>query len=85
MNTIIFPNEDVKDCLKTLQSQYSAILSTNLVGMYVHGSIAMNCFNPKSSDIDVLVVVKDQLPVETKQKLGQLHIQLSDRYCKTLN
>ena len=37
------------------------ILGDNLTGIYLHGSAAMGCFNPKESDIDLLVVVKDAL------------------------
>jgi hypothetical protein len=35
--------------LATLQD----ILKENLVGMYLHGSLAMDCFNPARSDIDL--------------------------------
>lgn len=35
----------------------------NLVGIYVHGSLAMGCFNPAASDIDLLAI--------TRQPLGQ--------------
>ena len=34
------------------------ILQDNLIGIYLHGSLAMGCFNEKKSDIDLLVVVK---------------------------
>lgn len=32
------------------------ILRENLVGIYIHGSIAFGCFNPNQSDIDFLTV-----------------------------
>ena len=74
----------VKDCLSLLQDQYKKILGNNLLGIYVHGSIAMNCFNPESSDIDVLVVVKKELPLETKVELGQFHVMLSNKFRKNI-
>ena len=34
-------------------------IGENLLGVYLHGSVAMGCFNPKSSDLDLLVGVKE--------------------------
>ena len=34
------------------------ILGDELVGVYLHGSAAMGCFNPAKSDLDLLIVVK---------------------------
>ena len=43
------------------------ILGDNLVGIYLHGSAVMGCFNPLKSDIDLLVVVENDMPDETKR------------------
>jgi len=49
----------------------------NLVGVYVHGSLAMGCFNPLASDIDLLMITRRPLPAQTnRQILGGL-LQLS--------
>ena len=45
--------------LDGLVSQTRNILGSNLVGVYLHGSGAMGSFNPITSDIDLLIVVKD--------------------------
>ena len=37
------------------------ILWDNLVGVYLHGSLAMGCFNPQRSDIDLIIVVSEPL------------------------
>ena len=37
------------------------ILQDNLVGVYLHGSAVMGCYNPAKSDIDLIVVVKDSI------------------------
>ena len=37
------------------------ILRDNLVGVYLHGSAVMGCFNPEKSDIDLIIVVKDSM------------------------
>ena len=34
------------------------LLKENLAGIYLHGSAAMGCFQPKKSDLDFLVVVR---------------------------
>jgi len=41
------------------------------VGVYLHGSLAMGCFNPHRSDIDLLVVTQDGIAVETKRDIVQ--------------
>lgn len=43
------------------------VLGENLVGIYLHGSAAMGCFNPEKSDLDVIVIV--QSAVEQAQRL----------------
>ncbi len=32
-----------------------------LTGIYLHGSLAMGCFQPEKSDIDLLVVIGNEL------------------------
>jgi streptomycin 3"-adenylyltransferase len=58
---------EVTHCIETLKADYECILGARLVGMYIHGSIAMGCFNPQSSDIDVLAIVSHPLCIESKQ------------------
>lgn len=68
---------DVEKVLDSIVSQYRDIMQENLVGVYLHGSIAMGCFNPHSSDIDFLVVVKKDVTVLEKRKLVNVLLQLS--------
>lgn len=44
-------------------------LKDNLVGIYLHGSIAMNCYHPNKSDIDLIIVVEDALDKKLKRKI----------------
>lgn len=37
------------------------VLREALVGVYLHGSAVMGCFNPEKSDLDLLVVVEGEL------------------------
>ncbi len=43
------------------------ILGDNLVGVYLHGSAVMGCFNPEKSDVDLLVVVNEE-PTDTVKR-----------------
>ena len=43
------------------------ILGDNLVGVYLHGSLVMGCFNPQKSDIDLIVVVDEPLSDSVKR------------------
>ena len=43
------------------------ILGDRLVGVYLHGSAAMGCYQPKKSDLDFLVVVSGQMTDEEKR------------------
>lgn len=69
---------EVKQILDSLISSYNGILQENLVGIYLHGSLAMNCFNPLSSDIDFLVVVKENLSFNDMRKLIGVLLELSE-------
>ena len=54
------------------------ILGENLIGIYLHGSMAMGCFNPDKSDIDLIIVVEDD--ISDAQKLALMeHIVLLNR------
>ena len=44
------------------------LLGCNLVGVYLHGSAVMGCFNEKKSDIDLLVVVNGGISDEIKRR-----------------
>lgn len=54
-------------------------LCKNLIGVYLQSSLAMGCFNPESSDIDFLAVVKNELPNKTKKSLGDSMVEISDK------
>lgn len=65
-------------CMTRLLTDYQRVLGENLRGLYVHGSIAMKCFNADSSDVDVLVVVQSSLSLATKRALGSVHVALAE-------
>ncbi len=46
------------------------ILKDNLVGIYLHGSAVMGCYNPAKSDLDLITVVKE--PMTDLEKLSYM-------------
>jgi hypothetical protein len=49
---------DVKDRLRTVGAQLSALLGDDLVGAYLYGSLPRGCFHPAASDVDAIVVTR---------------------------
>ena len=56
-------------------------LDTQLVGVYLHGSIVLNAFMPQSSDIDLLIVVEDSLDIQTKLAIAKDIIEIDGKPC----
>lgn len=56
-----------------------ASLQRNLVGIYLHGSLALGCFNPARSDLDLLVISEGPITVPTKRDLAQQLLRISNR------
>ena len=52
------------------------VLGDHLVGVYVHGSIALECFNWEKSDVDYLVVVQSPLTLTDKLRLMEATVAL---------
>jgi hypothetical protein len=63
--------------LEQLVAGMQGILADNLIGVYLHGSLAMGCFNPDRSDLDVLAVVANGMTVEAKRRLVGVLLRLS--------
>src|SRR5688572_798254 len=52
-----------------LTSTLSAVLAEHLIGIYLHGSLAMGCFNPEHSDLDLLVITTNRMSLTTKRQI----------------
>jgi len=48
-----------------------SIIGNDLTGIYLHGSLAMRCFNPEKSDIDLIVVIEED--ITDVQKIEFMH------------
>ena len=55
------------------------ILGENLVGVYLHGSAAMGCYNPLKSDLDLIVVVKESPDETSKRAFMEMVLKLNAR------
>ena len=66
-----------REILNKIANEYEEILGNNLVGIYVHGSLAFGCFNPMKSDIDFIVVVNNTPTIHEKEALIKTLLYLS--------
>lgn len=55
------------------------ILGGNLTGIYLHGSAVMGCFQPGKSDIDLLIVVKEEVSDEVKRQFMDMVVKLNQQ------
>ena len=55
--------------------QSKNILGDNLVGIYLHGSAAMDCYNDEKSDIDLLVAIHNDMSDEEKRRYMDMIVE----------
>ncbi len=53
------------------------ILQDNLVGVDLHGSLVMGCFNPQKSDIDLIIVVDEPLSDSVKRAYMDMVVEVN--------
>jgi streptomycin 3"-adenylyltransferase len=70
-------SQDTDRLLRQLLDLIDGVLSANVVGVYLHGSLAMGGFTWQASDVDFLVVVNERLDIPTKRELGEVLVRLS--------
>ena len=68
---------DARRHIERVSGAICGILGGDLVGLYVHGSLALGCFNPAWSDIDILAVTGRNLTEEEKLALVDVFLRLS--------
>lgn len=69
--------EETRAQIERLIVLLRAHIGDDLVGIYLHGSLAMGCWNPSRSDIDLLVVAERSMPISTKWRVVQVLLRLS--------
>lgn len=55
------------------------VFGEELSGVYLHGSLAMGCFHPAKSDIDLIVLVKSETEEETRAEFIRRTVLLNEK------
>ncbi len=71
----------VRAQVEGLLAEIRATLAEDLIGVYLHGSLVMGCFNPARSDLDLLVITGERMAAETRRILGEMLLQRSNAPC----
>lgn len=72
---------EIRNQIKSVVDIWKRHLGDDLIGVYLHGSIVLNAFNPDSGDVDILVVVKDTLSISTKLEIAGNIIEIDRKPC----
>lgn len=70
------PYEDVNKVLHSLTERLVSTFGENLIGLYLTGSLSYGDFNPESSDIDLLAVLKKPASKQEAELLKKLHLEI---------
>ena len=68
---------EVKESVEVIETNLKGILKENLVGVYLHGSLAMGGFKAETSDIDMIVVTEEPVSYESKKELVDYFLSVS--------
>jgi streptomycin 3"-adenylyltransferase len=68
---------EVRDQVRRVTEGTGDILGGDVVGVYLHGSLALGCFNAARSDIDVLAVTRRKLTDDDKLAFVDLFLHAS--------
>ena len=66
-----------KDLLDTFVTGSRDVFGHNLTGIYLHGSAVLGCFQPGKSDIDLLLVIKEEVSDEAKLQFMNMVAELN--------
>ena len=72
----------VKQQIENTVNGIFQLMTTNLVGLYLHGSIVLDAFDENSSDLDMVGVIHRDLTLAEKIKLGSLLFSLNKKPCR---
>jgi predicted nucleotidyltransferase len=71
MTTLDAPGA-VREQLSHLTSGLESIFAADLLGVYLHGSLVLGCFNPERSDVDVIAVTHRPVTGEKRRRLAEV-------------
>lgn len=67
-----------EEIIQSFTRNCKSVLKEKLVGVYIHGSYVMGCFNPAKSDIDLLIVIREPMTDAEKLDLLKATVPLND-------
>jgi predicted nucleotidyltransferase len=67
------PYADVNEVVQAMLLRLQHVLNTNLIGVYLYGSLVTGDFDRDISDIDLLVVVTHPVDQNTLHHLRAMH------------
>ena len=70
---------EVRVQLEDLEAGLRDTLGEALLGLYVHGSLALGCLNPARSDVDVIAVTTRPLADDERFAVADLFLRISAR------
>ena len=70
------PGDVKNEIIERFASRSTKILKEKLTGIYLHGSAAMGCYQPKKSDLDFMVVVNENLTDAEKREYMDMVLEL---------
>lgn|GEM_PF-681359 len=68
---------DLQVQIERLLAGLRASLDAELIGVYLHGSAAMGCFNPRRSDVDLLAVTRTRIGTGARHTVMTLLLEVS--------
>jgi hypothetical protein len=71
------PDTEVNGVLRHFLAETQAILGEQFAGLYLSGSLTVGDFDPRSSDIDFVVVTGGVLPADRVAALGAMHTRFA--------
>lgn len=70
----------IQPLLTDYLAQIDAQIPNFLAGLYIHGSIALDAFNPRSSDIDFIALIDHPATTSEFERLRQIHQRITTQY-----
>jgi hypothetical protein len=67
---------DVKEQIRSITDTWLKCIGESVIGIYLHGSIALNCFIEAASDIDILIICDRQLSRDERLTISRNIIEI---------
>lgn len=66
-------NDELQEGIALYAAGLMEVLGDNLCGVYLYGSLARGCHHPSTSDVDVIVVTREDCPEAQHQAILEVH------------